>query len=179
MLKLVRGQLHLVDLHDGVPELLVLLLEHDDEAGGLRVEGAGDVLDGVGDELLDAAVRDGGFVGQLVVGAAGLDGLEQVLGVRHCGCGYSTRGMVGCLLLLDCCCCCCCCCRKRRVDNGGEIYYFRVVAVDRFGEGWCELPKQLLRFVRGHNVDLRDLKRCCENEEYHGGNGDARSLHVT
>lgn len=49
-----------------------------------------------------------------------------------------------------------------------------VVAVDG-----SELPKQSLR---GHYVaDLRDLKqRCCENEQYHGGNGGGArsSLHV-
>lgn len=83
VLKLVPRQLHLVHLHDGVPELRVPLPEHDDEPGRLRVEGAGHVLDGVGDELLDAAVRDGGLVGQLVVRPAGLDGLEQRLGVGH------------------------------------------------------------------------------------------------
>ena len=71
VLKLLGRQLHLVDIHDGVPELLVLLLEHDDHARGLRVEGAGDVLHGVGDELLEAGVGDCGFGGHLVVGAAG------------------------------------------------------------------------------------------------------------
>ena len=85
MLELVGGQLHLVDLHDGIPELLVLFLEHDDGAGGLGVEGAGGVFDGVGDELLDAGVGDGGFVGQLVDGATGFGRVEEGFGVCHCG----------------------------------------------------------------------------------------------
>ena len=47
-------QYRLVDVGDHVPELGVLLVEDDDHAAGLGVEGAGDVLDGLGDELLDA-----------------------------------------------------------------------------------------------------------------------------
>ena len=97
VLELVGGQLHLVDLHDGIPELLVLFLEHDDDAGGLGVEGAGDVLDGVGDELLEAGVGDGRLVGQLVEGAAVFGGVEEILGVGHggcCGCELSVRGGV-------------------------------------------------------------------------------------
>lgn len=104
VLKLVRGQLQLVNLHDGVPQLLVLLLQHDDQARGLGVEGAGDVLDGVGDELFDAGVGDGGLVGELVVGAAGFGEVEQGLGVCHCGW------------------CCCCCCG---VEVGGGVCLLR------------------------------------------------------
>ncbi len=63
----------------------MLLLQHDHETGGLGVEGAGDVLDGVGDELFDAGVGDGGLVGQLVVGAPGFGGTEEALGFRHGG----------------------------------------------------------------------------------------------
>ena len=83
MLELVGRQLHLVDLHDGIPQLLVFFLQHHHHPRGLRVEGAGDVLDGVGDELFDAGVGNGGLVGRLVVGATGFGGVEEVLGVRH------------------------------------------------------------------------------------------------
>lgn len=65
----------------------MLLLEHDDEACGLAVEGAGNVFDGVLDELLDAGVRDGGFVGDLVEGAAGADEFEEGLRVGGHGGG--------------------------------------------------------------------------------------------
>ena len=85
MLKLVGGQLHLVDLHNGIPQFLVLFLQHDDSAGGLGVEGAGGVFDGGGDELFDAGVGDGGFVGQLVKSATGLGRVEERFGVCHCG----------------------------------------------------------------------------------------------
>ena len=66
----------------------MLLFQDNYHTGGLRVEGAGDVLDGVGYELFDAGVGDGGLVGQLVVGATGFGGVEEVLGVRchHGGC---------------------------------------------------------------------------------------------
>lgn len=85
MFELVRGQLHLVDLHDGIPQLLVLLLQHDHHASGLRVEGAGDMLDGVGDELFDAGVGDGRLVGDLVVGTTEFGRVEEGLGLGHGG----------------------------------------------------------------------------------------------
>ena len=99
VLELVGRQLQLVNLHDGIPQLLMLVLEHDDQARGLGVEGAGDVLHGVGDELLDAGVGDGGLVGQLVVGAAGFGEVEEGFGVGHdgwccCSCGVSLRSGV-------------------------------------------------------------------------------------
>ncbi len=65
----------------------MLLLEHDDEACGLAVEGAGDAFDGVRDELFDAGVGDGGLVGDLVEGAAGGDEVEEGLGVGGHGGG--------------------------------------------------------------------------------------------
>jgi len=68
----------------------VLLLQHDDHACGLAVEGAGDVLDRVLDELFDASLGDGGFVVYLVEGAAAFDEGEEGLGVgghfRGCAC---------------------------------------------------------------------------------------------
>lgn len=52
----------------------MLLVQQDDGTGGLRVEGAGDVEDGIFDDFLDPGVGDwgGGFEG--VVGAAVFDG---------------------------------------------------------------------------------------------------------
>lgn len=54
--ELLGRNLRLQDLLDKLPELLVLVIEEDDKAGGLRVETAGDVGDGVVDDLLDAGV---------------------------------------------------------------------------------------------------------------------------
>lgn len=59
----------------------MLFAHHGDDTCGLTVEGAGDVLDGVGYELLDAVIGDGGFVGDLVEGAAGFDEFEEGRGV--------------------------------------------------------------------------------------------------
>lgn len=56
VLELVGRQLHFVDLQDSIPQFLVLFLQHNDQASGLGVEGAGDMLDGVGNELFDAGV---------------------------------------------------------------------------------------------------------------------------
>ena len=100
VLELVGGQLHLVDLHDGIPQLLVLFLQHNHHASGLGVEGAGNMLDRVGDELFDAGVGDGRLVGQLVVGAAGLGCIEEVLGVGHDGCCCGKLSLKRWLLML-------------------------------------------------------------------------------
>lgn len=120
MLELVRGQLHLVDLHDGIPQLLVLLLQHDHHAGGLRVEGAGDMLDGVGDELFDAGVGDGRLVGDLVVGTTAFGRVEEGLGLGHGGWGrgeVSLRGGV-CLPIGG---------GERREEGGRKSIFIRVV----------------------------------------------------
>lgn len=58
-LKLLRRQLLLVHLGDHVPAFLMLLVEQQDSAGGLRVEGRGHVQDSVGEDLLDAGVGYG------------------------------------------------------------------------------------------------------------------------
>lgn len=64
----------------------MVVVEHDDDAGGLGVEGAGDVFDGVLDEFFDTGVGDGGGGGELIEGAAGGDeGEEGGVGGRHCG----------------------------------------------------------------------------------------------
>ena len=63
----------------------MLLFQYDDGAGGLRVEGAGDMLDSVVDELLDAVVGNGGLVGELVDGTTFFYELGERLRVCHCG----------------------------------------------------------------------------------------------
>lgn len=77
-----------------VPDLLVLLLQQQDDAGGLSVEGAGHVQDGISDDALDGIVGDGALGLEAVVGAAGLDQLQEGGGGRvfelrlsgtHCG----------------------------------------------------------------------------------------------
>lgn len=66
-----------------IPELLVLVLEENDCARGLHVESTGNVLDGLGDDLLNARVGDGGGVGDGVDGAAGNESGEEGVG-SHC-----------------------------------------------------------------------------------------------
>ena len=63
----------------------MLLFQYDDRAGGLRVESAGHMLDGVVDELLDAVVGDGGLVGELVEGTTLFGELQERFQVCHCG----------------------------------------------------------------------------------------------
>lgn len=67
-------------LSSQVPEAVVLLVQQDDQAGGLGVEGAGNVGDGVVDELLDLGVRDGAVLAELVDSAAVLDRLQEAVG---------------------------------------------------------------------------------------------------
>jgi len=52
---ILRGE-RLEDLDDVVPELLVVLVQEDDEAGGLRVERGGDMEKCLLNELLDLLV---------------------------------------------------------------------------------------------------------------------------
>lgn len=80
----VAGRLPLVLGHDGfediahdVPELVVLVLQEEDQACGLGVEGGGDVLDEVGDDLLDAGVGDRGVLVEGVDAAAVSGGVEK------------------------------------------------------------------------------------------------------
>lgn len=77
-----------------VPEAVVLLVQQNNQTGGLGVEGAGDVSDGVVDELLDLRVRDGAVLAELVDGAASLGGLEETVG-RHGGGGGGSRRAFG------------------------------------------------------------------------------------
>ncbi|KUI71595.1 hypothetical protein VM1G_11752 [Cytospora mali] len=75
------------DLGGDIPQLLVLGAEEDDDTVGLGVEGGGDVLEGLLDDLLDLGGGDGQVLGEGVVGAAVLDVLENDAGVdgRHLG----------------------------------------------------------------------------------------------
>jgi len=80
----------LQDIADNVPELVVLVLEQEHEAGGLGVERGRNVLDELGDDLLNAGIRDGRVLVEGVDAAAVGDGLEEVGGGSHgvlSGCG--------------------------------------------------------------------------------------------
>lgn len=87
VLPLGLGDDGLQDITDNVPELVVLILEQEHEAGGLGVEGGGDVLDDLGEDLLDAGVGNGRSLVEGVDAAAVGDGLEEVGGGSHCGGG--------------------------------------------------------------------------------------------
>lgn len=54
--ELVLRSKGLQDLDNVVPELLVVLVQQDNEAGGLAVEGRGNVEEGLLDKLLDLRV---------------------------------------------------------------------------------------------------------------------------
>lgn len=85
VLPLGLGDDGLEDVAHDVPELVVLVLEQEHEAGGLRVEGGGDVLDKLADDLFDAVVGDGGGLVEGVDAAAVGNGLEEVGVGSHCG----------------------------------------------------------------------------------------------
>ena len=65
--ELIRRHDFLQHITCNIPELLVLVLEQQDDACGLRVEGGGGVQDGLVDDVLDAGVGDGGGGGEGVV----------------------------------------------------------------------------------------------------------------
>lgn len=65
----------------------MLLLDQKHNAGALAVERRRDVQDGLLDDLLDLGVGDGALLLEGVVGAAGLDGLEEGFGRHACGGG--------------------------------------------------------------------------------------------
>lgn len=90
----VASRLPLVLRHDGfedvahdVPELVVLVFQEEDQACGLGVEGGWDVLDEVGDDLLDAGIGDGGVLVEGVDAAAVGGGVEEGHGGGHVGLG--------------------------------------------------------------------------------------------
>lgn len=65
----------------------MLLVQQNDQAGRLGVEGAGNVQDGGIDELLDLGVGDGAVLAELVDGAAVLGQLDEVVDGHICGIG--------------------------------------------------------------------------------------------
>lgn len=73
MLPAVGGDDGLQDLAGGVPELVMVGVEEDDDAVGLGVEGGGDVAQGVLDDLLDALLGDGEGLVEDVMRASVLD----------------------------------------------------------------------------------------------------------
>ena len=95
VLPLGLGDDGLQDIADNVPELVVLVLEQEHEASGLGVEGGGDVLDELGDNLLNAGVGDGGVLVEGVDAAAVGNGLEEAGSGSHCGGGVVSSGCCG------------------------------------------------------------------------------------
>lgn len=81
--ELLLRDLWLEDFLDIFPELLVLLIKKNDKTRGLRVERRGNMLDGLGDKLLDAGIADGDLVRERVDGASEAGGLEEGDFVRH------------------------------------------------------------------------------------------------
>lgn len=79
-LPLLRGHHGLEDLGSNVPQLLVVGAKQDDGAVGLGVEGRGDMVEQVLDDLLHAGGRDGEVLGQRVVGPAAFGELDEFLG---------------------------------------------------------------------------------------------------
>jgi hypothetical protein len=76
------GDQTLQGINGDIPHLLVLLLEQEDNTGGLGVEGAGNVEDGVLNNAVDDIVRDGALALEVVVGAARLDQVQKIGGSR-------------------------------------------------------------------------------------------------
>lgn len=72
----------------------MLSMQQKDSASGLAVEGRRDVLDDLGDDLLDARVGDGGLLLERVDGPAVGEGLEE-RGGRHFGGGLRVGGLGG------------------------------------------------------------------------------------
>ena len=95
VLPLGLGDDGLQDIADNVPELVVLVLEEENEAGGLRVERGRNVLDELGDDFLNAGVGDGRVLVQSVDAAAVGDGLEEAGGGSHCAGGVVLSGYGG------------------------------------------------------------------------------------
>lgn len=80
-LPLLSRNNRLEDLGSNVPQLLVVGTKEHDDAVRLRVEGRGDLVQEVLNDLLDAVLRDGQVLGQGVVAAALLGQVDQGLGV--------------------------------------------------------------------------------------------------
>lgn len=74
----IFGYHGLEDVTDDVPELVVLVLQKENQTGGLRVERGGDIPDEVGDDLLNAVVGDGRGLVESVDAAAVGQSVEEV-----------------------------------------------------------------------------------------------------
>jgi len=73
----VRREALLGMVMDHVPELVVVLVQQDDRAGGLDGESGGTVEDGMLDDLFDAGVGDGGLLLDVDVGTAEESSVEE------------------------------------------------------------------------------------------------------
>jgi len=80
---LLRGYDALQDALCNIPELVMLLLDQEDDACTLAVEGGGNMEESLGDNILDLLVGDGGFFLELVVSTSCFDGIEKCFR-RHC-----------------------------------------------------------------------------------------------
>jgi hypothetical protein len=85
--ELLRRYDWLQDLENKVPELVVVLVEQNNEAGALGVERRGDVQQRLLSKLGDLLIGQRRCLVELVVGAARLDGLEE--GAARHGAGVS------------------------------------------------------------------------------------------
>lgn len=83
LVEFLLGELLLVHLGDDIPRLDMLVPQQHDDPRRLRIESTGRVEDGILDDLLNAGVRDGGFVAEGIVSATVLDGFGERLGGCH------------------------------------------------------------------------------------------------
>lgn len=91
----VLGDHGLEDVADDVPELVVLVLQKEDQTGGLGVEGGGNIPDEVGDDLLNAVVGDGRGLVEGVDAAAVGQSVEEVEVGGHAGLDCGEMGWCG------------------------------------------------------------------------------------
>jgi hypothetical protein len=98
-LKVLRRNNGAENLGGHVPKLVVLSAEQHDDAVALGVEAAGDMEETLLDDLLDALGADGQVLAEGVVRPAGLDKLEDGVGLdgsgRHLGGGCVRSSGVG------------------------------------------------------------------------------------
>lgn len=77
-----------------LPELVVLFFDEEDDSGWLRVEGRRDMEHDLLDNVLDLLIGDGRFLLESIDGTAGLDKVEELLGLGcHCCGGGKLLGM--------------------------------------------------------------------------------------
>lgn len=73
----------LQDIGVEVPELVVLAVGEEDDTGGLGVEGGWDLLDDLGEDLVDAGIRYWGLLLESIDGAASRNGIEESVRGSH------------------------------------------------------------------------------------------------